>query len=109
MPGGRPPKRPGDGLNSPLDTSTGQSKTKLPRLERGPEDFSSVVKSKLQSYSRTGQACDRCKVWIRSLLLLVLFFLVTCSPMPTNTYAGLARVVSFVRYGPSRKSETLRL
>lgn len=27
-----------------------------------PNDFSSVVKSKLQSYTRTGQACDRCKV-----------------------------------------------
>lgn len=72
MPGGRPAKRPGDGLDSPLDTSSGSSKTKLPRLERGPEDFSSVVKSKLQSYSRTGQACDRCKVCILPLLLLAL-------------------------------------
>ncbi|EPE09805.1 transcription factor [Ophiostoma piceae UAMH 11346] len=26
------------------------------------DDFSAVVKSKLQSYTRTGQACDRCKV-----------------------------------------------
>jgi hypothetical protein len=33
-------------------------------LERdgAPNDFSSVVKSKLSSYTRTGQACDRCKV-----------------------------------------------
>ncbi|KAF4963434.1 hypothetical protein FSARC_8531 [Fusarium sarcochroum] len=37
-------------------------KVKLPRLERGPDDFSSVVKNRLQSYTRTGQACDRCKV-----------------------------------------------
>ncbi|KAK4223838.1 transcriptional activator protein acu-15 [Podospora fimiseda] len=37
-------------------------KVKLPRIERGPEDFSTVVKHKLQSYTRTGQACDRCKV-----------------------------------------------
>ncbi|KAJ4397840.1 hypothetical protein N0V93_002077 [Gnomoniopsis smithogilvyi] len=62
MPAGRPSKRPGDGLEAPLDTRSGPSKSKLPRIERGPEDFSSVVKSKLQSYSRTGQACDRCKV-----------------------------------------------
>lgn len=56
-----PPKRPGDGDDSPLDPASGP-KVKLPRLERGPEDFSNVVKSKLQTYSRTGQACDRCKV-----------------------------------------------
>ncbi|CAN8101495.1 unnamed protein product [Discula destructiva] len=62
MPVGRPPKRPGDGLDCPLDTTSGPAKSKLARLERGPEDFSSVVKSKLQSHSRTGQACDRCKV-----------------------------------------------
>lgn len=35
---------------------------KLARSDRGHEDFSSVVKNRLQSYSRTGQACDRCKV-----------------------------------------------
>ncbi|KAF4637472.1 hypothetical protein G7Y89_g617 [Cudoniella acicularis] len=34
---------------------------KQPRAER-PEEFSSVVKKKLQSSTRTGQACDRCKV-----------------------------------------------
>src|SRR4051812_40232950 len=27
-----------------------------------PEEFSNAVKKKLQSSSRTGQACDRCKV-----------------------------------------------
>ena len=37
-------------------------KAKLPRLDRGGDDFSSVVKNRLQSYTRTGQACDRCKV-----------------------------------------------
>ncbi|OTA68413.1 hypothetical protein K449DRAFT_323440 [Hypoxylon sp. EC38] len=62
MPPGRPPKRPGDAVD--LDSSDG-AKCKLPRLDRdriAPNDFSSVVKSKLQSYTRTGQACDRCKV-----------------------------------------------
>lgn len=47
------------------DGSSGASsntKVKLPRLDRGPEDFSTVVKNRLQSYTRTGQACDRCKV-----------------------------------------------
>ncbi|KAK4680571.1 hypothetical protein QC764_100900 [Podospora pseudoanserina] len=63
MPPGRPNtlKRASDSTGS--DQGDGAStKVKLPRLERGPEDFSSVVKSKLQSYTRTGQACDRCKV-----------------------------------------------
>lgn len=71
MPVGRPSKRPGDGLESALDAASGSSKSKLPRLERGPEDFSSVVKSKLQSYSRTGQACDRCKVCYQLVLLSI--------------------------------------
>ncbi|KAK0624531.1 hypothetical protein B0T17DRAFT_492208 [Bombardia bombarda] len=55
-----PPKRPLDAADSPADSTA--AKVKLPRLERGPEEFSNVVKSKLQSYTRTGQACDRCKV-----------------------------------------------
>lgn len=38
------------------------SRVKLPRVERGHEDFSQLVKDKLQSCTRTGQACDRCKV-----------------------------------------------
>ncbi|KAH8743872.1 hypothetical protein F5883DRAFT_609952 [Diaporthe sp. PMI_573] len=62
MPSGRLSKRPGDLGESPQDSFSGASKVKLPRLERGPEDFSQVVKDKLQSYTRTGQACDRCKV-----------------------------------------------
>lgn len=49
-------------MDSSLGSSSSASKAKLPRLERGPEDFSLVVKNKLQSYTRTGQACDRCKV-----------------------------------------------
>ncbi|KAI1205665.1 fungal-specific transcription factor domain-containing protein [Annulohypoxylon truncatum] len=63
MPPGRPPKRPGEAAD--LDSPDGTAKCKLPRLDRdraAPNDFSSVVKSKLQSYTRTGQACDRCKV-----------------------------------------------
>ncbi|KAH7156760.1 hypothetical protein EDB81DRAFT_685443 [Dactylonectria macrodidyma] len=65
---GRPAKRPAD---SGDDESPGSgngngsgpgAKVKLPRLERGTDDFSSVVKNRLQSYTRTGQACDRCKV-----------------------------------------------
>ncbi|KAK8058018.1 hypothetical protein PG994_008466 [Apiospora phragmitis] len=72
---GRPPKRPGD---AEYETPDSHYKCKLPKLDRmgsggssgggggngggAPNDFSSVVKSKLQSYTRTGQACDRCKV-----------------------------------------------
>ena len=70
---GRPAsKRPVDseesscGEDSPVGTtsSAGQvsGKMKLPRLERRRESFSTVVKNRLQSYTRTGQACDRCKV-----------------------------------------------
>ncbi|KAI5459104.1 hypothetical protein BGZ63DRAFT_390286 [Mariannaea sp. PMI_226] len=58
----RPPKRsgsPGDVGHSgqPL----GENKVKLPKLDR-TGDFSGIVKNRLQSYTRTGQACDRCKV-----------------------------------------------
>ncbi|KAH8748877.1 hypothetical protein F5883DRAFT_720950 [Diaporthe sp. PMI_573] len=60
MPSRRLPKRPAD-LDETEDDSYGTEKAKLPRL-RGSEDFSQVVKEKLQSYTRTGQACDRCKV-----------------------------------------------
>ena len=56
-----PPKRPSDAGDGPPD-GVSVPKVKLARLERGPEDFSNVVKNKLQSYTRTGQACDRCKV-----------------------------------------------
>jgi hypothetical protein len=55
---GRPPKRASSGE----DDGQAPGKVKQPRLERGPDDFSSVVKNRLQSYTRTGQACDRCKV-----------------------------------------------
>lgn len=60
MPPGRPPKRPGE---LGVDGADGQgTKCKLPRLDRGgtPSDFSSVVKSKLSSYTRTGQVCAHC-------------------------------------------------
>ncbi|KAF5672522.1 transcriptional activator acu-15 [Fusarium heterosporum] len=58
---GRPPKRAAShGEDEGHIQAPG--KVKLPRLERGPDDFSSVVKNRLQSYTRTGQACDRCKV-----------------------------------------------
>ncbi|KAK3395737.1 hypothetical protein B0T20DRAFT_44400 [Sordaria brevicollis] len=61
MPPGRPPKRTSEAGDAPLDNGS-QPKMKLPRLERSTEDFSSVVKTKLSQYTRTGQACDRCKV-----------------------------------------------
>lgn len=67
MPPGRPPKRLSDAEESLSEGHSALQKVKLPRLERGPEDFSSVVKSKLSTYTRTGQACDRCKVRIVSL------------------------------------------
>lgn len=63
-------KRPADGDiggNDEMHSAPG-GKMKLPRLDRSggnsnvAEDFSSVVKNRLQSYTRTGQACDRCKV-----------------------------------------------
>ncbi|CAK7266656.1 hypothetical protein SEPCBS57363_002200 [Sporothrix epigloea] len=47
---------------------TTTSRTKLPRIDNYSsgtsiqDEYSSVVKNKLQSYTRTGQACDRCKV-----------------------------------------------
>jgi hypothetical protein len=84
MPGGRP-LAPDGGISSSSASSTPNvkrpavdiisedgsipqsragpgGKAKLPRLDRGGDDFSSVVKNRLQSYTRTGQACDRCKV-----------------------------------------------
>ena len=39
---------------------------KLVKAEH-PEEFSNAVKKKLQSSTRTGQACDRCKVSFRSV------------------------------------------
>lgn len=59
-PPGRPPKRPGNPSETP--SPEGNPKVKLSRVDRGPEDFSSVVKNKVSTYTRTGQACDRCKV-----------------------------------------------
>ncbi|KAH6884290.1 hypothetical protein B0T10DRAFT_136224 [Thelonectria olida] len=40
------------------------SRVKLPRIERNTSntDFSAPVKRRLSAYTRTGQACDRCKV-----------------------------------------------
>ncbi|KFG83201.1 putative transcription factor [Metarhizium anisopliae] len=60
----RPAKRSADGSGASDDDAGASStaKLKLARSDRGPEDFSSVVKNRLQSYTRTGQACDRCKV-----------------------------------------------
>lgn len=50
-----PPKRTASG--SPTGTPA-----KLPKQETKPETFSNSVKKRLQSSTRTGQACDRCKV-----------------------------------------------
>ncbi|OBT65035.1 hypothetical protein VE03_05256 [Pseudogymnoascus sp. 23342-1-I1] len=50
-----PPKRTASG--SPTGTPA-----KLPKSETKPETFSNSVKKRLQSSTRTGQACDRCKV-----------------------------------------------
>lgn len=72
-------KRPGELGEPPQESIPGASKVKLPRLERGPEDFSQVVKDKLQSYTRTGQACDRCKVRRRYChRSLILFHFKSC-------------------------------
>ncbi|KAG5913744.1 hypothetical protein E4U42_000896 [Claviceps africana] len=60
----RPAKRSADGGGASDDDAqpAAAAKMRLARADRAPEDFSSVVKNRLQSYSRTGQACDRCKV-----------------------------------------------
>lgn len=50
-----PPKRSASG--SPSGTPG-----KIVKTEQKPEDFSNSVKKRLQSSTRTGQACDRCKV-----------------------------------------------
>lgn len=92
MPPGRPPKRPSDGVNSSMDNASGASKTKLPRVERGPEDFSKVVQTKLQSYTRTGQACDRCKVrafacvcvCVMLCLVFCVYFIFISIPFPSR-------------------------
>lgn len=94
MPPGRPPKRPGeadldiavlDGSDAASSsTATTTVKCKLPRIDRGDRsgraDFSSVVKSKLQSYTRTGQACDRCKVCISIYYVRSIFLYLRTSP-----------------------------
>ncbi|KAM5379371.1 hypothetical protein ACJZ2D_004069 [Fusarium nematophilum] len=64
MPPGRPAKRAASNGDDDAVPAQAPGKVKLPKLERGPDDFSSVVKNRLQSYTRTGQACDRCKVQI---------------------------------------------
>ena len=63
---GRGPSSP------PTVASAGSSTARMPPpathqpssapLQPPSDDFSAVVKNKLQSYTRTGQACDRCKV-----------------------------------------------
>lgn len=81
MPAGRPAKRAADPaaaasgdaqsttaaptvVSAPAHaTSTSQGKVKLPRIDsKNQEDFSAQVKNRLNQYTRTGQACDRCKV-----------------------------------------------
>jgi len=51
-----PPKR------NPTDSPSAGTPAKVPKTEHNPEDFSNSVKKRLQSSTRTGQACDRCKV-----------------------------------------------
>ncbi|KAI9802470.1 MAG: hypothetical protein M1825_002855 [Sarcosagium campestre] len=54
-----PPKRSSpDGLQGPSPSRSKQVKTE----NFGPEEFSKSVKKRLASSTRTGQACDRCKV-----------------------------------------------
>jgi hypothetical protein len=52
-----PPKRTASGSPSGTPGKTIKS-------EQKPEDFSNSVKKRLQSSTRTGQACDRCKVYL---------------------------------------------
>lgn len=73
-----PPKRPSqeaflhevpDDLEGTHDAA--RAKMKLPRNPANDvnSDFSAQVKNRLSQYSRTGQACDRCKVRIPILRL----------------------------------------
>lgn len=60
-------KRPADYDDSDDDhqnPSSSGAKMKLPRLgpSGDPRQFSKVIKTRLKSCTRTGQACDRCKV-----------------------------------------------
>jgi hypothetical protein len=51
-----PQKRP-----APSDANSNSTPAKHIKAEH-PEEFSNAVKKRLQSSTRTGQACDRCKV-----------------------------------------------
>ena len=111
MPPGRPPKRTGE--LSEHDAPDGQAKCKISRLDRpAPNDFSSVVKSKLQSYTRTGQACDRCKVRFNNLALtlklalaliltlalaLALMLMLMSMSMSIPLRAALSSIVNYYR------------
>ncbi|KAI9845552.1 MAG: hypothetical protein M1837_004649 [Sclerophora amabilis] len=53
-----PPKRPS--AASPSSNTSSHKQVKAEYL--GPDDFSNSVKKRLASSTRTGQACDRCKV-----------------------------------------------
>lgn len=59
MPPRPPVKRPSDD-ESPGQTGVGRMK--LQRVDRGPDEFSGLVRDRMNSNTRTGQACDRCKV-----------------------------------------------
>ena len=89
MPQARPPKRPSDAGDGPDDAASGP-KLKLARLERGPEEFSNVVKSKLQSYTRTGQACDRCKVSTHTVAGSPFWLVFRCLAIPCLESASLS-------------------
>ena len=66
-----PPKRPNQeaflhDVSDDYDALPDTTRTKM-KLPRNPandvnSDFSAQVKNRLSQYSRTGQACDRCKV-----------------------------------------------
>ncbi|OAA55262.1 c6 zinc finger domain containing protein [Niveomyces insectorum RCEF 264] len=57
-----PPVYSGFDAESPAPGPFTASAATHMRVPAPKDDFSSVVKSKLLSYTRTGQACDRCKV-----------------------------------------------
>lgn len=56
-----------DRSKGPIKTTTAPSASgpkKLARGDRAQEDYSAKVKTRMSTYTRTGQACDRCKVWM---------------------------------------------
>jgi hypothetical protein len=74
--------------NNHLSEPTGRKISKLNPVQE--DDYSSSVRKKLSGSSRTGQACDRCKVCI--LLVLLSHPRTTTSFRPVHGLVTLAAI-----------------